>query len=93
MHAPGKCRTTYCGTLDYLPPEMVTAGGSGADGLYDERVGLWSLGVLMYEFLVGDAHFGDTFVMTTRRIAREEMSIPSYVSADARDLIKKGGEV
>lgn len=95
VHAPGKRRTTYCGTLDYLPPEMVVAGGAGtgtrADGSYDERVDLWSLGVLMYEFLVGEAPFEDTFVMTTRKIARGEMTIPSFVSADARDLIEKVG--
>lgn len=89
VHAPGKRRTTYCGTLDYLPPEMVAAGGSGADGSYDERVDLWSLGVLTYEFLVGEAPFEDTFVMTTRKIARGEMSIPSFVSAEARDFIQK----
>lgn len=93
VHAPGKRRTTYCGTLDYLPPEMVAAGGSGADGSYDERVDLWSLGVLTYEFLVGEAPFEDTFVMTTRKIARGEMSIPSFVSAEARDLIQKVGEL
>lgn len=97
VHAPGNRRTTYCGTLDYLPPEMVAAGGAGAgagaDGSYDERVDLWSLGVLMYEFLVGEAPFEDTFVMTTRRIARGEMSIPSFVSAGARDLIQKVGEL
>lgn len=93
VHAPGKRRTTYCGTLDYLPPEMVAAGGSAADGSYDERVDLWSLGVLTYEFLVGEAPFEDTFVMTTRKIARGEMTIPSFVSADARDLIQKVGEL
>lgn len=93
VHAPGKRRTTYCGTLDYLPPEMVAAVGSGADGSYDERVDLWSLGVLTYEFLVGEAPFEDTFVMTTRKIARGEMSIPSFVSAGARDLIQKVGEL
>lgn len=93
VHAPGNRRTTYCGTLDYLPPEMVAAGGGGADGSYDERVDLWSLGVLMYEFLLGEAPFEDTFVMTTRRIARGEMSIPSLVSDGARDLIQKVGEL
>ncbi|POS76581.1 hypothetical protein DHEL01_v205022 [Diaporthe helianthi] len=98
VHAPGKRRTTYCGTLDYLPPEMVAASGApgpgpgpGADGSYDERVDLWSLGVLMYEFLVGEAPFEDTFVMTTRRIARGDVHIPSFVSAEARDLIQKVG--
>ncbi|KAG6361170.1 hypothetical protein INS49_009394 [Diaporthe citri] len=75
VHAPGKRRTTYCGTLDYLPPEMVAAGGSGSDGSYDERVDLWSLGVLTYEFLEGEAPFEDTFVMTTRRIARGDLLV------------------
>ncbi|KAK2599667.1 hypothetical protein N8I77_011401 [Diaporthe amygdali] len=87
VHAPGKRRTTYCGTLDYLPPEMVASGGM--DGSYDERVDLWSLGVLSYEFLVGEAPFEDTPAMTTRRIARGDVRIPSFVSPEARDLIQK----
>lgn len=90
VHAPGKRCTRYCGTLDYLPPEMVAASdGARADGSYDERVDLWSLGVLMYEFLVGEAPFEDTFERTTRRIARGDVQIPSFVSAEARDLIQK----
>jgi aurora kinase len=52
-------------------------------------VDLWSLGVLTYEFLVGEAPFEDTPVMTQRRIARADMSVPSFVSPEARDLIKK----
>lgn len=98
VHAPGRRRATYCGTLDYLPPEMVAASGgggprAGADGSYEERVDLWSLGVLTYEFLVGEAPFEDTFVMTTRRIARGDVHIPSFVSAEARDLIQKVSEL
>jgi aurora kinase len=56
---------------------------------YDEKVDVWSLGVLMYEFLVGRAPFEDTPVITHRRIARGDMTIPSFVSPEARDLIKK----
>lgn len=78
-----------CGTLDYLPPEMIKPGRS--DNSYDEKVDLWSLGVLTYEFLVGEAPFEDTPVMTHRRIARADMSIPSFVSPEATDLIKKVG--
>ncbi|KAI1124991.1 Pkinase-domain-containing protein [Nemania abortiva] len=87
VHAPNSRRETMCGTLDYLPPEMVKSGSS--DNSYNEKVDLWSLGVLTYEFLVGEAPFEDTPVMTQRRIARADMSIPSFVSPEARDLIKK----
>ncbi|KAI8627555.1 kinase-like protein [Xylariaceae sp. FL1651] len=87
VHAPSNRRKTTCGTLDYLPPEMVRPRGS--DNYYDEKVDIWSLGVLMYEFLVGEAPFEDTPVMTTRRIAKGDVKIPSYVSVEARDLIKK----
>ena len=45
IHHPVCCsrRKTLCGTLDYLPPEMV----EGHD--HDSAVDVWSLGVLCYE--------------------------------------------
>jgi serine/threonine protein kinase len=39
-------RTTLCGTLDYLPPEMLNGNG------YDEKIDLWCLGVLTYEMVI-----------------------------------------
>ncbi|KAF2433563.1 kinase-like protein [Tothia fuscella] len=87
VHAPNNRRKTMCGTLDYLPPEMLKPGSS--DNYYSEKVDLWSLGVLTYEFLCGEAPFEDTPVMTQRRIARCEMSVPKYVSPEAADLIKR----
>ncbi|EHA48999.1 Serine/threonine-protein kinase ark1 [Pyricularia oryzae] len=87
VHAPNNRRKTLCGTLDYLPPEMIKSGNK--DNTYDEKVDLWSLGVLTYEFVVGEAPFEDTPVMTQRRIARADMTIPSFVSPECRDLIKK----
>lgn len=44
-------RMTMCGTLDYLPPEMV----EGQE--YDENADIWSVGVLLFEFLVGNPPF------------------------------------
>ncbi|USW54424.1 Putative serine/threonine-protein kinase, active [Septoria linicola] len=87
VHAPNNRRKTMCGTLDYLPPEMIKPGRE--ENWYDEKVDLWSLGVLTYEFLVGEAPFEDTPVMTQRRIARCEMTVPPFVSAEAKDLIKR----
>jgi aurora kinase len=49
VHAPNNRRNTMCGTLDYLPPEMIKPGSQ--DNYYSEKVDLWSLGVLTYEFL------------------------------------------
>jgi aurora kinase len=84
VHAPTNRRTTMCGTLDYLPPEML----STYDDSYTDKVDLWSLGVLMYEFLVGEAPFEDTQVITKRRIVKGAYTVPSFVSSEARDLIK-----
>jgi aurora kinase len=87
VHAPNNRRKTLCGTLDYLPPEMIKSGSR--DNWYNEKVDLWSLGVLTYEFLVGEAPFEDTPIMTQKRIARADMTIPEWVSKEAKDLIKK----
>ena len=56
MHAPNSRRKTLCGTLDYLPPEMV----EGAP--HDASVDVWSLGVLCYEFLYGQVGGGGGWV-------------------------------
>lgn len=42
-----------CGTLDYLPPEMI----EGKE--HSEKVDYWALGVLTFEFLVGKPPFED----------------------------------
>lgn len=77
-------RTTMCGTLDYLPPEMLNGSN-----FHNEKVDLWSLGVLTYEFLVGAAPFEDSPVETQRRIVKADMKIPEFVSSEAADLIRK----
>lgn len=53
VHAPGNRRKTLCGTLDYLPPEMV----EGKE--HSEKVDYWALGVLTYEFICGAPPFED----------------------------------
>ena len=87
VHAPNNRRNTMCGTLDYLPPEMIKPGTQ--DNFYTQAVDLWSLGVLTYEFLVGEAPFEDVPIQTQRKIARCDMTVPAFVSSEAKDLIKK----
>lgn len=43
VHEPNSLRTTLCGTMDYLSPEMVQGKP------HTKAVDLWSLGVLTYE--------------------------------------------
>ncbi|XP_006881715.1 PREDICTED: aurora kinase A [Elephantulus edwardii] len=84
VHAPSSRRTTLCGTLDYLPPEMIEGR------MHDEKVDLWSLGVLCYEFLVGKPPFEtNTYQETYNRISRVEFTYPDSVTMGARDLISR----
>ncbi|KAJ3019114.1 UNVERIFIED_CONTAM: spindle assembly checkpoint kinase, partial [Siphonaria sp. JEL0065] len=85
VHAPNTRRQTLCGTLDYLPPEMV----EGKE--HTDAVDLWSLGVLCYEFLVGVPPFEDrsSFKATYRRIAKVDLKIPDFLSKEAGDLITR----
>jgi serine/threonine protein kinase len=84
VHTPSTKRTTLCGTLDYLPPEMI----EGKE--HDANVYVWSLGVLLYEFLVGSPPFEERLQKDTcRRIQHVDLRFPPYVAPLARDLIKK----
>lgn len=91
----GERATTLCGTLDYLPPEMI------AGTPHTHKVDMFSLGVLMYETLVGRSPFdaGDDeapdgqhrsrFERTYERISNVDCHYPSWLSEDAMDLLQR----
>ena len=57
---------------------------------HSEKVDLWSLGVLCYEFLVGVPPFEEAgHHQTYRRIAKVDLRFPDFVSEGAQDLIRK----
>ncbi|GAB9470301.1 Aur protein kinase [Globisporangium polare] len=84
VHAPSSRRTTLCGTLDYLPPEMIE------NRPHDEHVDIWTLGILMYEFIVGNPPFeAESNTETYKRITTIDLKFPGHVSSAARDLLVK----
>nr|BAF44482.1 aurora kinase 2 splicing variant [Arabidopsis thaliana] len=79
-------RRTMCGTLDYLPPEMVESVE------HDASVDIWSLGILCYEFLYGVPPFeAREHSETYKRIVQVDLKFPPkpIVSSSAKDLISQ----
>ncbi|XP_021081414.1 aurora kinase B isoform X3 [Mesocricetus auratus] len=84
VHAPSLRRKTMCGTLDYLPPEMIEGR------MHNEMVDLWCIGVLCYELMVGNPPFeSPSHSETYRRIVKVDLKFPPSVPEGAQDLISK----
>ncbi|ETI49763.1 AUR protein kinase [Phytophthora nicotianae] len=86
VHAPEpyNLRKTFCGTPDYLSPEMLLGEP------YDCRTDSWSLGVLTYELLIGSTPFYCENQMDMyKRIELADYHFPSIpqVSESAKSFI------
>lgn len=80
----GAPRRTFCGTWDYLSPEMVNSEP------HDHCVDIWAIGVLNYEMLTSRSPFAaSSQVKALMRITKVDLQIPDYVSILASDLIRK----
>lgn len=81
-------RHTFCGTLDYISPEM-------AQGVeYDMKLDNWAIGVLAYEFLVGKPPFEtNSQVQKLNSIKKGDVKFPGFVSWEAKDFVSKLLEV
>ncbi|XP_058805393.1 ribosomal protein S6 kinase beta-1-like [Phymastichus coffea] len=75
---------TFCGTIEYMAPEILTRNGHG------KAVDWWSLGALMFDMLTGVPPFtGSDRRKTIDKILRGKLNLPQYLTTDARDLIRK----
>uniref|UniRef100_A0A8C4H4W8 Rho-associated protein kinase n=1 Tax=Dicentrarchus labrax TaxID=13489 RepID=A0A8C4H4W8_DICLA len=81
---------TAVGTPDYISPEVLQS--QGGDGFYGRECDWWSVGVFIYELLVGETPFyAESLVGTYGKIMNHKNSLifPDDVemSQDAKDLI------
>jgi len=84
VHEPSSMRMTLCGTVDYLPPEMIL------NEPHTKNVDLWSMGVLCFELLVGRPPFyANNYDETYKKILKVDYQLPEYVSKAAAHLISK----
>ena len=82
----GRTRT-FIGTIAYMAPEIFAGNG------YSFEVDLWSLGIMMYEFLCGKLPFGDDIedpVEFYKILRNQNLTFPPYIhDEEFKDLVKQ----